>query len=413
MQRRGTAEPPVSPVAWPVPVAGAIAASWAAVASLLSLAVVFSVLWVFTADPRSTLEAAVRSAAALWLLAHSVSLSYASVTVSLTPLLITAILVWVISVATRWSVRNTIVLNLGGGLALLGSIAGCYALLGGIVSLWLSPVVRINSSRALLGCFGWALVGAALGLWKSRNETGPIERRTFNRAGERTVPRIRVQSPANLFGQVWQSVPGSVRLGMRLAVRVMLGWLAIATVAAIGLVIWRASSAWDLLSTLAPDWVQRTELLVAVIAFLPTLIGWQLCLLVGPGIAIGGGSMSLLSQQGEVLPPFPLFALLPIPLPGWAPVLWLLPVTIAAVASQSLVARRMWAAGLSYVVVLAAMVAGLVGVTRGDFGAGRMAAIGGQPLVCGLAAAAIAVLGGAIAGASNWIRSRNTTAADG
>jgi hypothetical protein len=140
--------------------------------------------------------------------------------------------------------------------------------------------------------------------------------------------------------------------------------------------------------------------------YLPNLAVWGAAYLLGPGFAVGDGTVV---SPGDVLlgpvPGLPVLAGLPnAPLTGVGPVLLGLPL-LAGLAAGFLLARRRpggWA-GLLGAAALAGPIGGLglqllSTAARGGIGSGRMAVLGAYDWRVGLFAAGVTTVG-ALAGA--------------
>lgn len=103
--------------------------------------------------------------------------------------------------------------------------------------------------------------------------------------------------------------------------------------------------------------------------YLPNAVVAQLAVLLGGAFTCGGGSANLFALTNVAYPPLPLFAAIPVELPGWAPVLLVVPAAVilhalltAPLPLRDTVAAATWAA--------------LVGALLGVFASGTAGAYG-------------------------------------
>ena len=98
---RRRSDVPEAPLAWPIPVAGAIAAGWSVAITIIVLMIVFTFGWIATADPSSRYDTALKTATSLWLLAHGTTVHVGTVSFGLSPLLLTLPLIVMLKSAVR------------------------------------------------------------------------------------------------------------------------------------------------------------------------------------------------------------------------------------------------------------------------------------------------------------------------
>ncbi|WP_448810886.1 cell division protein PerM [Agromyces bauzanensis] len=241
--------------------------------------------------------------------------------------------------------------------------------------------------------------------------------------GESLREASATDAATGLVRRALVSVPPAVVAGARAAVRVgagaAFGVLALAAVLVAVLVALDYATIAGLYQALGAGVDGGLALTVAELALLPNVVVWAAAWLLGPGFAIGSGS--LVSTGGTLLGPVP-----GIPLLGALPAesspfgaLWLLaPVLLAfvgawlvstdpAVAREG--ARASWWAPLVTALGAAAVAAIVLGLAAwwsgGAAGPGRLAEVGPQPwAVAGVAAATVGI-GAIVGGYAAWARS--------
>ncbi|WP_448005742.1 cell division protein PerM [Agromyces bauzanensis] len=230
-------------------------------------------------------------------------------------------------------------------------------------------------------------------------------------------------------------LPPAVVAGARGAVRVgagtAFGVLALAGVLVAVLIAIDYATIAGLYQTLGAGIDGGLALTVAELALLPNVVVWAASWLLGPGFAIGSGS--LVSSSGTLLGPvpgFPLLGALPTDAPALGALWLVVPVLLSfvgawLVSSDPVVSRDgdrapWWAplaGGLGSAAVAAFVLGLLAWWSGGAAGPGRLAEVGPEPwLVAGVAAATVglgAIVGGYAAYARSARSSRPGDPADG
>lgn len=218
---------------------------------------------------------------------------------------------------------------------------------------------------------------------------------------------------------VWLvAVPEAVREALTTAVRMLAGFLLVATVTFLVALLIDGGAALNVLSRLELDTGGAVAFVGASLLLVPNAVVFAGSYLLGPGFLVGAGT--LVSPTVVALGPVPMFPLLAAlpdtgPTPVWTPILIALPPLTAAVV----VARRRhvrptldWdvaaVRGLSAGVLAGVMFAVLAALAGGSVGPGRMTEVG--PLVAstlfhGIVAFGIGGLVGAVVGV--WLTRRN------
>ncbi|MFG2226846.1 DUF6350 family protein [Streptomyces sp. NPDC048644] len=390
------------------------------------LTVAVLLIWVASPYPGSDPTGALHLAADLWLLAHGVdlvrngALSGTPVPIALTPLLLTALPVWLLHRATRhaladaddqpadpWAevpARSRLGALLAGYL-LVAAGAVLYASTGPLRAVPLSAAVCVPvAAVGTLAVSAWRVLGAD----ESDESDGH-----GGAAGSELAPGWVRRLLAVLPGGVRYLVGGRRRTAVRRsATAAVLTLLASGTVLTlVGLGLHAGEARGDLFG-LASDWAGRGAVLVLCLALLPNAAVWGAAYGLGPGFTagVGGTAGPLGTAAPPALPHFPLLGALPDPAPvtplTWAvaagPVLAgiLLARYVAHHAAGSGGAGRPWrrrttaaVAGLAAVACGAAM-AGLAALSGGALGTGRLAVFGPTWWLTGLAAAGWTALTG-------------------
>lgn len=345
------------------------AAAGGAVSAGLSLAVVLALAlagW-FAADAGRYGEStdALRVGADAWLLAHGAGLRLASSTVSITPLALT-----LLCAAVTYRTGRRVGRRVGPSpeprqdhdrqlLLLVGVLAAVYSVVA------LATAVLAGHERGEAGLFGSLLGGLVLsGL---AGGSGVL-------VGTGSARRLLANAPS------WARRGGSAALSTVLLL------LAVSFFVVAGALLEDFGTAATVLSGLHADGAAGLSYTLVMLLFVPNAAVLASTYLLGPGFAVGAGS--LVSPTAVLLgplPAFPLLAALPTdgPTPEWA-VGWVgVPVLVAMVACwlrlrSSTVLRYGHGGliGLGAGVAAAALLAVLVLLAGGAAGPGRMAQVG-------------------------------------
>lgn len=368
----------------------------AVAAAGLTVAAGLAVVGWFVGGAEDVSGQVVRTGALIWLGAHGGSLSVASATLSLVPLLAPLLIGLALLRGCRWAVRSSAAgpVLLPPGLAAGGAAAAGAACYGAVVALvgWgvhLSAVPGAADGNVLRGV-GISVVGVALTLVIGLG------------VADGSWTAVAARRP---------SVGACVR-GARAGV---LGMLALSALVVVGALVLHANRVLEIGADLEPGTSGGLGLAVLCVATLPNALLWAAAYLVGPGFAVG--SATVVAPDGVMLgalPAYPLLGALPEPgpPPGWVPVLTVAPVLAGMlagiVAARGLSGVGWWrqavvgaVAGLGAGLVLAVLMV----VAGGSVGPGRMQQTGPLPASLAVAvatltvtAAAGAVADGALAG---------------
>ncbi|MET0789312.1 MAG: DUF6350 family protein [Cellulomonas sp.] len=357
-------------------VAGILSALQAALLSLLVLTLPAVAAYVATsADPSNSGVGWFRSVgvgSSLWLLGHGVPADVGAITVSLVPLGVTILALFVCYASARrsglvtWSAY-------GAGVATYSLVTVLLALLGG-------------ASGAGLGR---ALVGGAL-----VSATG---------LGAGLLARPEAPALRDLTRRGWSRCPAPLRTGAAGGVLATAALVLVAAAVATLWVVAGRATIGDVVRGLGLDAVGGVVLAVAELAYLPNLVVWALAWLSGAGFAVGAGThFAPDSVVGGPLPAVPLLGALPAPdIAG--PATSLVPVVLVVVGvlvgwyvHGRLTTQRWWecpAACATAAVTTFAVVAVLVTLASGGVGPDRLAIVGAQGAVVGLLAGAGVLVG--------------------
>jgi hypothetical protein len=346
----------------PLPLAAAVAAGWAALVSLVPVLVL--VIFLQATGGGFAVSGPVRLASAGWLLAHGVPVHTPGGPVGIPPLLLTGLAGWRVARAGVHVTRAIGARRLGSvrsAALVAAAVAAGYGVIGTLVAVlaggpgWGPPVPRAGLT---LAGFGFLAAGSG-----SLQATGAL-------AG--WLPRV----PAVLRD--------GVRAGLIAGTGVLAAGAALAGVA----VAAGGGAAADILAAYHTNVAGQAGLTLLCLVYAPNLAGWAAAYLVGPGFALGTGTVVRSSEVAVGwLPPLPVFAGLPdSPLPTVGAVLLAVPV-VAGAAGGWLLAR--WSPGCGPAalgtVVSGVVAGGLVGLSAagsgGPLGAGQLATLGPDPLL--------------------------------
>jgi hypothetical protein len=361
-------------------VSGLLAGLQGALLSLLLAVVPTVAAYVATsADPTNTGISWPRAAAVgagLWLLALGGPLHSATGPVTMVPLGLTALALFAAYASARRTarpVRSAWLAGVGGYLAMT-VVAALAVADAGPLGTGAGGVIRL-----VLGAAAVAAVGLGLGCLPSG---------AFARASRLRVPRW----------PLWAR--GGLRAGLiALAAHVAVAAAVVATWALAG----RAATG-DVLAALGVDAFGGVLLGIGQLALVPNLVLWAAGWLSGPGFAVGAGtSFTPADVQGGPLPALPLLGALPNEGGGvlaWAPV-----VVVLLGLLVGLGLRREVEDAAAWHVPAAVGVAGLVAgvgaalgaaLAGGAAGPGRLAVVGGEPWLVGVATGGLVLVGAAL-----------------
>lgn len=325
---------------------------------------------------------AVRVGADAWLLAHGSGLRLRDASVTVLPLGLTLLSAWAVHRAGRWAARRagSSGSDVRAALALAVVLASAYAVVAlAVAALAAHPVAEPAVLRAGLGALLLALAAGGTGVL-----AGSGHGRALLAAGPAWVRAV-------LAGAVATALLLAAAASLLVASALLLDFGTAATV----------------LSRLHADGTGGLMYTVVGAVFVPNAIALASTYLLGPGFAVGTGT--LVSPTAVMLgpvPAFPLLAALPDDgaTPAWTTLLMAVPVLLAA-AGAVLAGRlvpvtrfdRGALHGLGAGLGAALLVTLLAALAGGAVGPGRMADVG-APVPDVLAAAAVSLGGGGLIG---------------
>jgi hypothetical protein len=365
-------------------VAGALGAAWALLVGLALMTVLVMLSWAVSPNPAGNSAAAWRAVGSAWLGAHLVPLEVSGELITLLPVggLLLGLLLsrrsggWAGRLLPDPTGAEVAWCVLGASVAYGAGGAGVAWLTGGGAASadprWAGPIT--------------AAVAAAGTLWGLAREAGLVARwraRT-SQAAWRTL-MAGLAAVVGLFG----AGAGLVTIGLVRHFQEVAGTLA----------------------DLDPGPVGAVGLTLLGALSLPNLAVWAMSVLAGPGFELGRiGGLSAFGGEVESLPALPVLAAIPASMPGWAPVLMLVPVALGVLAGRVRWGRDLptlvgtAVSGLGLAGVVAAGVAGLVVLSSGSLGGDRLAAIGPALVPVTASATGLVALGFALEAAFQSLR---------
>lgn len=351
-------------------VGGMLAGLQAALLSLLVVVLPAVAAYVATSSAPATAGVpwtrAVSVASGLWLLAHGVPMTLAP-GVTLVPLGLTALALFGCYASARRSGYAT--------RSALGAGVGAYAGVVLVVGL-ATGVPLLHLGAGLLGAAVLAAVGLGAGLLR-RPE----------------APRLR-----DVLEPVRARLPEPVAHGIAAGTTALATLVLLAALLATAWVVMGRTAVAEVVHGLDLDPVGGAVLAIAELAYVPTLVLWALAWLAGPGFAVGAGTLfSAGEAQAGALPAVPLLGALPAPDIAGGVLVAMPVVTVLAGAATAWVLRRRLVTERALDPLVAGLTAAataglgallLAALARGGIGPGRMAGLGPEPVLVGLAVAA-------------------------
>jgi Family of unknown function (DUF6350) len=337
-----------------------------------------------------------RTAAVLWLVGHHVAVQLGGAgRIGMLPLGLVALPGTLLWRAGRSIVRRHHVTGLREVIAAALAVAVPYAALaGGLAIASRSALAAASVPQALLASFLIAFVAAGFG------------------AARALAPWVRI-------GALLSARTRSVLAGSAGSLGVLIATGAMVTALALAADLHRFGAAYRLLD---PGVVGAGLLLLAQVAYLPNAVLWAVAYMLGPGFAVGAGTVA--APSGSVLgpvPAFPLLTALPIGAdgsrPGWLDALLLAVPYLAGAVGGILLVRMAPTSTLESAPmrgfccgVLTGVVLGVgAAFAGGPLGDGRMAVVGPSAWqVAAVASLETGIAAAVTAGGVNWwyLRSR-------
>ncbi|WP_456283706.1 cell division protein PerM [Microbacterium sp. JZ101] len=396
-----------------------LAAFDALVAALVGLAVVLApltLLWTFTFGLTADWAGLWPTTARIWQLGNLVPLSLgfdedavvalglpdeaSSFTLTLAPLAFAVFAAFFAARSGRRAVRSG-----AGAVGVLAGIAMTAIIAAVVLATSGSELARVEAWQAVLLPTAVYAVGAAAGAWAEGWSEGD--------GGLADLVHERVDG----WSSKWREVPTLGVRGGAVALAAVVGAAALAVVVA---VLVRADAVVALFEQAQVDALGATALALAQVAYLPTLIGWAVSWIAGPGFAVGAATtVSPAGTQLGVVPGIPMLGLLPEQGSGWLLLVALLPVAAGALAGwhvRSALAAE-WeierpegedhpsphepvsprvVLAIAIAAIAGAGAAGIAALSSGSIGPGRLATVGPDPGPVALAVGLEVLVGAAI-----------------
>ena len=369
---------------------GASAACTAAGLGLVVVTMLVLAGWIAAPHSGLGLIGVVRTATVLWLVGHHVTVQVSGAgQIGMLPLGLVALPGTLLWRAGRAIVRGHHVTGLREAMAVALAVAVPYAALAGALAVASrSSLAAASIPQAFLASFVIAFVATGLGA-------------------------ARALAPWAQLGALVSARTRSVLAGTAGALAVLIAAGAMATALALAGDVHRFG---DVYRELDPGLVGAGLLLLAQFAYLPNAVLWAVAYMLGPGFAVGAGTVA--APTGSVLgpmPAFPLLAALPAGAhgsgPGWLGAVMLAFPYLAGAMGGLLVVRfapttvlesapmRGFCCGL-----LTGLALGIgAAFAGGPLGDGRMAAVGPSPWqVAAVASLEVGIAAAITAGLLNW-----------
>jgi hypothetical protein len=370
--------------------AGARAAGSAAVVGLATVTICVVVGWIAAPHVGFGLTGVLRAAAVIWLAGHHVAVQVSGAgRIGMLPLglvLLPGTLLWR---AGRTVVRRLGYDRPGHAIGAAFAVAVPYSVICGVLAIVsTSDFAGASVPWAALCGFVVALAAAALGA-------------------------VRAIGPWARLGDMIPGPARSVLAGALGSVGVLAATGCLATAMTLASHVRQFGAVYGVLS---PGLVGGCLLLLAQLAYLPNAVIWAICYMIGPGFAVGAGT--IVAATGSALGPLPAFPLLAAvpgdgrgPGPGWLAGLTLAVPYLAGLVGGLLVARTSPASppeaatvrGFCAGALAGAAIGTLAVFAGGSVGDGRLAAVGPSAWQVGLVAVLELGISAAVsAGAATW-----------
>jgi Family of unknown function (DUF6350) len=366
----------VPPPSWLVGLVAGAAMAAAGVLTAMGLAVVG---WL--GGDGAAMTDALRIGADGWLLAHGSGLRTGSGTIQVIPLGVTLAVAWLAYRGGRWAARVAEVSRSADAAGIAATYACAYTIGVLVVCLIASdPSAEPSVVRAVLISAALTLGAAGLGA------IGQVD--DLDSLVERIPDEVCATGVGATIGAL--TLVGCATLALFVSLLINLGELQ------------------ELLVALDPGLVGGLVLAIVCLAILPNVALLSVAVLLGPGISIGTGTSVTLSEVTVgPLPAVPWFAAVPSSgsQPAALSALAALPLICGVVAGVVAVRRypvygydRAALRGILAGIVGGLVVAGLVAVSGGAIGPGRMADVGPDGLACLAVAVTALGVGGLVGG---------------
>ena len=348
-----------------IPSVAVTAAIWSLVTGLMLCSGVTVLAWVVSGHGTDPLDGAMRTGALAFVAAHHAPISMASGIFSLIPLGLLFVPLALLFRGGRWAARASRTTTLPDAILLTVVAATTYAAMVTLVStVAVVAGAQVMAVPAFIAAELVALIGVGLGVLSGSGLGSEVSSRSPDRL------RVAALGAATMLAALG-AVTGAVAL------------IAVAT---------HIGAITNLGEELAPGTADGAVLCLLGLLYVPTLIVWALSYLSGIGFLLGGALISPFQHGGGLIPAFPLLAATPTDPPSHAIALLVLPV-LAGVIGGGLLARRTKRLGVSAslvdtllaVLLTGVAVTGLMLLSAGSMGNGRLAMVGPIVWQAGLA----------------------------
>jgi len=301
---------------YPPLLAGAIAAGVAVVIGYIFTLGFIMVAWLFAAHGNESTLQVLRAAGMAWQVLHLVPIVIGTTTIGVLPwgfIVVPAIILWK---AMHWALKSSQPRTAIEFFRVAISVSLVYAICTGLVGLISSTSdLRTSFLSSVLHSLVIALTVTSVCV--------------ISFAPSRTIlidalPKLVVDGikPALIaFGLLF--VAGSLLT----AIALILNWQQLRAVTTL----------------MAPGFIDGFFLTLLGIGYLPTVNVWAMSYLLGPGITLGGGVVSLDNASPGALPAFPLLSILPSESASFAPYFIVIPILIG-ISIYLLIPRERWSA---------------------------------------------------------------------
>lgn len=391
-----------------VAVLAAVDALVAAAVGLVAVLAPFTLLWIVEFGDVDAWNALWPATARVWQLGHLVPVHIdlgetaaalgipdagSAFWLSVPPLLFAAFtLLFAARSGGRAAGSGASVAGLAAGIATMASVASVVALTSG------NPVAGVETWQAIVlptAVYAAGAVGGAIRVAWRDGDAGVVD---------------RIHDLLDDWGPAWRDVPALIARGTTV---VIVGLVAASALLVAALIAIRGGEVIALFERTHADVVGAIAITLTQFAYLPTLIGWAMAWVAGPGFAIGvDTAVSPSGTSLGVVPGVPLFGIIPEGGSGWLLLVALVPIALGALAGW--IARRSYSAEWAFdgdgderfapriaISVGIAVCAGAVGAliaaaSGGSMGPGRLAEVGAAPGPVSLIVGIEALIGSAI-----------------
>jgi hypothetical protein len=331
------------------------------------------VAWAITGRGDDGLGTPAAASGVIWLVAHHAAVLTPDATVTLLPLALLALPVFLLNRAGRWAARITATDRPGDAALVVATGTAAYT----VIALLVGQIAALGPATvAPVQAIVWPALVALVGLGSG------------------------VVSGAGLGPELLARLTPHARRSLRLAVVAAIGLGGAAVVVALVALVARWETVAGMHDALTSSAGDHVGLALLTLAYLPNLLVWSLAYLAGPGFAVGGGSVvDPFTVSGGLLPGVPVLGAIPLDAPVLAPALVLVPVLVGGAAMAVL--RRRGDRDLIEDLVAAGGGALVVGVgagalswlAGGSLGAARLTQLGPSPLAVTAALSGLVLAG--------------------